>query len=180
MAELEKIKEKKLKDLIAAKHMKQQNEYMHANKKYFIGSNYEVKKGRAISEIDSNRARLQSLEMREAQLVSTLKESTIRQRSAFNKLEQTVLDGYDYYMKKDKRNKFVIPKKQTAKSTTQSNRDRAYQSIEPIIPEDQALETEIDENTPRNRAPKDSKLNMLQKQNSQLFNFEAGQEPEDF
>ena len=75
---LEKIKEKKLKDLIAAKHMKQQNEDMHANKKYFIGSNYEVKKGRAISEIDSNRARLQSLEMREAQLVSTLKESTIR------------------------------------------------------------------------------------------------------
>ena len=69
-------------------------------------------------------------------------------------------------MKKDKRNKFVIPKKQTAKSTTQSNRDRAYQSIDPIIPEDQALETEIDENTPRNRAPKDSKLNLLQKQNS--------------
>ena len=45
-----------------------------------------------------NERRLKRLEEVEMQLIGRLKETTGRQKHAYNKLDKVVQDGYDYYM----------------------------------------------------------------------------------
>ena len=55
-----------MKELIAHNQAKSGNEFKVAHKKYFIGANYEIKKDRAASELNTNKERLKQLEDREA------------------------------------------------------------------------------------------------------------------
>ena len=162
MALKEQQKIQKLQELINRNKIRQDYQDELENRKYQVGSAYSIRQAREHIKKDIYKTRIQQLEEKEMQLIDQLKETTNRQRHAYQNLDQVVSQGYDYYLQSFAEKRQIQERKAKVKSVIDGQR---FQSLDASKDANESgLLNPLNIEVITEKAPKNTKLRQLQVQ----------------